>query len=144
MYIFNRGQVSIPAAFDFKTSRLIDLESKHQPYRGEDYAQGVLQSGSTTSAVQYDSVADVVVMRLCIKKGEGSSMSLGKTCVGLAIYDPETNEWSQTPVALAESAQDRGCWNTCYSPELNVHVFHIAGDSKTNGRVVLYRHKRAR
>ena len=47
----------------------------------------------------------------------------------------------QHAVPLPADLEISGAWNSFYSPELNVHVFHIAGDGRTNGRILLYRHK---
>ena len=35
------------------------------------------------------------------------------------------------------------CWNGFYSPELNAHFFHVAGDSADDGRIWAYRYKKA-
>lgn len=142
LYIFNRAQNSIPCAYDFKTNKMIDLEAKNQPYPGEDHAKGVRSLASTSSGVHYDSAADVVVMRLTVKQGTGDMRNIPSKRIGLAIYDPNTNAWAKEFVPLPEFIEG-GCWNSCYSPELNVHAYHIAGDSRANGKVVVYRHKRA-
>ena len=34
------------------------------------------------------------------------------------------------------------CWNGFYSPELNAHFFHIAGDSRDDGTIWVYRYKK--
>jgi hypothetical protein len=67
--------------------------------------------------------------------GSGTSLSL-------AIYDPVKHEWGREPVLFPTDLELGGAWNSFYSPELNVHVYHIAGDSRTNGQILLYRHKR--
>ena len=81
-------------------------------------------------------------MRLRIKKGTGDSRNINGTALGFAIYDPPRNEWSKEPVPLPADFELNGAWNSFYSPELNVHVYHVAGDSRTNGKILLYRHKR--
>ena len=145
LYLFNRGQASLPWAYDFKTNTLTDLEAKNQVYPATNTVeQGQIMIGSTSSGAHYDSVADVVVMRMRLKQGTGDPRNVRARTLGLAIYDPVNNEWSKDPVPLPEEAQRRGAWNSFYSPELNVHVFHIAGDSRTDGEIVLYRHKRSR
>lgn len=142
LYIFNRDQVSSPWAYDVKTNTLADLKAQNQFFPPTNsYAEGKIAIGSTASGAHYDSAADVVVMRLSIKQGEGDPRNLRAQRLGLAIYDPLSNAWSKEPVALPEEAKGRGAWNSFYSPELNVHVFHIARDSRTNGTIVLYRHK---
>jgi hypothetical protein len=143
LYLFNGNQVSIPWAYEFKTNTLTDLQAKNQFFPATNsFEQGKLVLSSTSSGAHYDSAADVVVMRMRIKRGTGDPRNIRAETLGLAIYDPVKNEWSEDPVPLPEAAQRRGAWNSFYSPELNVHVFHIAGDSRPNGRIVLYRHKR--
>jgi hypothetical protein len=97
---------------------------------------------STSSNVHYDTVADVVVMRARIKKGSGDPRNISGTSLGLAVYDAVKNEWAKDFVPLPAGLELSGAWNSFYSPELNVHIFHIAGDGRTNGRILLYRHKR--
>ncbi|MEQ8785225.1 MAG: hypothetical protein RIC55_02965 [Pirellulaceae bacterium] len=143
LYVFNRDQASIPWAYDFRTNTFSDLKAKNQFYPPTNsYEQGRLSIGSTSSGVHYDTAADVVVMRMTVRQGSGDPRNLRGATKGLAIYDPTTNAWSEQPVALPPDLDIRGAWNSFYSPELNVHVYHIAGDSRTNGRVLLYRHKR--
>jgi hypothetical protein len=147
LYIFNRDQLSIPWTYDCKTNMLMDLEAKNQPYPASNsYEQGKLMLGSTSSNVHYDSVADVVVMRVRIKKGTGDPRNINGTSLGLAIFDAVKNEWHREFVPLPADLDLGGAWNSFYAPELNVHVFHISGDSRSNGRVLLYRHavRRAR
>jgi hypothetical protein len=144
LYVFNRDQLSVPWGYDCKANTFTDLRAKNQPYPASNtYEQGRLMLGSTASNVHYDTVADVVVMRLRIKKGTGDPRNINGTSLGLAIYDPAKNEWGKEPVPFPPDVDVGGAWNSFYSPELNVHVYHIAGDSRTNGRILLYRHKRS-
>jgi hypothetical protein len=143
LYIFNRDALSVPWAYDCKSNTFTDLKAPHQFYPASNsYEQGKLMLGSTSSNAHYDSVADVVVLRVRIKKGSGDPRNIAGTPLGLAIYDPVKNEWAKDFVPLPADRDVRGAWNSFYSPELNVHVFHISGDGRTNGRVLLYRHKR--
>jgi hypothetical protein len=142
LYVFNRDQLSLPWAYDCQTNTFTDLKASNQFYPASNtYAQGKLMLGSTSSNVHYDTVADVVVMRVRIKQGTGDPRNLRGKSLGLAIYDPVKNEWGKDLVPLPTEAQGRGAWNSFYSPELNVHVYHLAGDSRTNGKVLLYRHQ---
>jgi hypothetical protein len=43
-------------------------------------------------------------------------------------------EWNLTPYGKAA--------NSFYSPELNVHFFHLASDSEDNGVMWVYRYKK--
>lgn len=142
LYIFNGNQTSVPWAYECKTNTLTDLKAGNQFYPASNsYEQGKLMLSSTSSNVHYDTVADVVVMRARIKKGSGDPRNISGTPLGLAIYDPVKNEWAKDFVPLPADFELNGAWNSFYSPELNVHVFHIAGDGRTNGRVLLYHHK---
>jgi hypothetical protein len=143
LYVFNRDQISQPWIYDCETNTFTDPNPEHQFYPATNtYEQGKASIGSTASGVPYDSVADVVVMRLTVKQGMGDPRNIPAKTLGLAVYDPADNEWNQEPVPLPDEAKVRGAWNSFYSPELNVHVYHIAGDSRTNGTVVVYRHRR--
>jgi hypothetical protein len=143
LYIFNTNQASVPWAYDCKTNTLTDLEARNQFYPATNsFEQGKLILSSTSSNVHYDGVADCVVMRARIKKGTGDPRNISTTSLGLAVYDPAKNEWAKEFVRFPADADVSGSWNSFYSPELNVHVFHIAGDGRTNGRILLYRHKR--
>jgi hypothetical protein len=145
LYVFNRDQVSLPWAYDCKTNTFADLKAENQPFPSTNsFEQGRIALGSTASGVHYDSAADAVVMRLAIKQGTGDPRNIRAKTLGLIVYDPEKNSWSEKPIPLPEGADVRGAWNSFYSPELNVHVYHIAGDSRTNGRILLYRHRRIR
>ncbi|MHC4916312.1 MAG: Kelch repeat-containing protein [Planctomycetota bacterium] len=141
LYIFNDIQEHIPGVYDFRTNTFSTLKAANQPYPPSGAREeGARILASTSSSAHYASVAGTVGMRLRIrKKGGGRGPS---TNLGLAIYDPEKNAWEKEIVPLPGAAQRKGAWNSCYSPELNVHVFHLAGDSQPNGTVVLYRHKR--
>lgn len=142
LYLFNRDQASVPWAYDCRTNTFVDLQARNQFYPSSNtYEQGKLMMGSTSSNVHYDTVADVVVLRARIKKGVGDPRNLNGTDLGLAIYDPAKNEWSQDQVRMPADTPT-GSWNSFCSPELNVHVFHIAGDGRTNGQILLYRHAR--
>jgi hypothetical protein len=79
---------------------------------------------------------------LRIKKGTGDPRNISVTSLRLAIHHPVKNEWDKEPVRLPADAELGGAWNSFYSPELNGHVYHVAGDSRTNGRILRYRHKR--
>lgn len=144
VYVINRQQLSIPWTYDPRSNTFADLKAKNQPYPPTNsYEVGQTAIGSTTSNAHYDTVADVVVMRLAVRQGSGEPVNIRPKTLGLLIYDPVENAWGEQPVPLPEDADIRGSWNSFYSPELNVHVFHIARDSRTNGRVYVYRHRRA-
>lgn len=64
---------------------------------------------------------------------------------GVFAYDPDENAWAEAPAGLPRAWPDT--WRTegssgFYDPTLNVHLFHVAGDSIANGRILAYRHRR--
>ena len=134
---------SIPAIFDIKTSTWSDPQAAHQPYPGRDYAKGVRSLSSTSSGVHYDTVNDVVVMRMVIGQGREPPNTVSK-CLGLAIYDPEKNAWEEIKPLSPDMNARRRSWNSFYSPELNVHVYNLSPDSRTDiGDIWVYRYRKA-
>ena len=85
--------------------------------------------------MQYDSVNDVVVL---IQHRDDAAR-------GVHVYHPEENRW-ETVCVNSEPLRKPGVpyaqWNGYYDPELNVHIQHVAGDSRQNGRIYAYRYKR--
>jgi hypothetical protein len=84
--------------------------------------------------MNYDSVSDVVVL---FNHNCGDEKPDGYR--GIFIYDPTANAWSETPLPK----DIRGHANSFYSPELNAHFIHVAGDSTDNGVMWVYRYKQA-
>ncbi|MHC4915866.1 MAG: hypothetical protein ACYTGB_10280 [Planctomycetota bacterium] len=143
LYMFNSGAEVVPGVYDFKTNTYSTPKTENQPYPPSNgYEKGQRVLSSTSSGAHYDPGADVVVMRLKIKQGTGDPRNIRGKTLGLAVYGPEKNAWEKEFVPLPEAAKRKAGWNSCYSPELNVHVYHLAGDSRANGTVVVYRHKR--
>ncbi|MHC4914185.1 MAG: hypothetical protein ACYTGB_01730 [Planctomycetota bacterium] len=113
-------------AYDVAKNELVDLKAKNSK----------LSIYATWGAVMtYDPPADkVILMRYKAYKGEP---------VGLFVYDPEANSWSD-PKALPEGFVRRSFEaNGFYDRNLNCHVYHMAGDSRTDGYVWVYRHRKA-
>jgi len=79
-------------------------------------------------AVTYDSAADAVLFHF--KGGEG-----------IRIYHPATNRWSRAAPPPDVQWKYRGI-NGFYDPVLNVHYYHLAGDSRDNGFLLVYRCRR--
>jgi hypothetical protein len=48
-----------------------------------------------------------------------------------------------TPAPEHRSELNRGCIHGSYSPEANAHFLFVAGDSRDNGAMWVYRYKRA-
>ncbi|MHC4914829.1 MAG: Kelch repeat-containing protein, partial [Planctomycetota bacterium] len=126
IYAFNRNKKD-PGRFgiyDVVTNTWIASKSKVQP----DVVAGSGYS-STRTAAHYDSVNDVVFLRL---RGRNAKNP------GVFIYDPEKDEWTPEPISPTS-----GGANSFYDPELNVHVFFDARDSRlTPGEINVYRYKR--
>ena len=64
---------------------------------------------------------------------------IGKHPRGIFIYDPEKNEWSPDPLPLP--AWRGQCKNAFYAPDLNIYIFHSAGDSADDGSIWAYRYR---
>jgi hypothetical protein len=63
---------------------------------------------------------------------------------GVFVLDPATNTWAERSLPLpARGPSLSRCWNGFYSPELNAHFFHVAGDSNDDGTVWAYRYRKA-
>ena len=62
---------------------------------------------------------------------------------GVFAYDPQANTWTTQPIPFPKGFLLSGNGrNSFYSPELNIHFFHVAGDSRDNGVIWAYRHKK--
>ena len=64
----------------------------------------------------------------------------GKT-PGIHVYNPETNSWAAPLPFPADGPKFQFAANTCYDPELNAYLCHVAGDSSDNGIVWAYRYQ---
>lgn len=61
---------------------------------------------------------------------------------GVFAYDPKTNRWqkdSDLPKSWPEKYATSGS-SGFYHPGLDLHFFHVAGDSQDNGRILVYRY----
>jgi hypothetical protein len=141
--VFNSGQDAIPWIYDIKANTWSNPQARNQPWPGRDYAKGVRTLSSTSSGVHYDSVNDKVVMRLVVAQGQGDPRNIVGKGMGLAVYDPATNAWEATKPFPSEMVTHK-CWNSFYSPELNVHVYNLSRDGRTDdGEVWVYRYRKA-
>ena len=59
---------------------------------------------------------------------------------GVYVYDPVANVWTENPLAMPKEIGQ--CPSGFYSPELNAHFVHVAGDSADNGIMWVYRYKK--
>jgi len=93
---------------------------------------------TNVSVMSYDAANDVVIVfRHDLRPGSSSPGH------GVNVYDPQANAWNDAPLPLAKGMPGRACWNGFYDPELNVHIFHLAGDGRGGGTIWAYRYKRA-
>ena len=112
--------------YDLKTNAWLDPQPKGAPCKGSNsYATNI-------AAMEYDAASDaVIVFRYGGEAGER----------GIFVYDPAVNAWSETAHGFPEKWGQ--CTNAFYDPVLNVHFFHVAGDSADNGVIWVYRHAAA-
>jgi hypothetical protein len=124
--------------YDVDTNAWLDLQPKGKP------CLGCNRYGPNQALMHYDSANDVVVLfyqRLPGAPPDGP-VNPGAKALGIYIYDPAANAWSETPLPLAKEIGQ--CPNGFYSPDMNAHFIHCAGDSADNGITSAYRYKAAR
>jgi len=124
LYVFNDKMVSVPFIYDVKANAWIDPKPKGQPLTAADRVLRSASAGAT-----YDSVNDVIVLQLRRRS---------KT-LGTFVYDCRANTWTEKPISTKVVGQ-----NGFYDPDLNVHFYFDAGDSRTTpGNFWVYRYRRA-
>jgi hypothetical protein len=124
--------------YDVDANAWIELAPKGKP------CMGCNRYGPNQALMHYDSANDVVVLfyhRLPVAKPDGD-FNPGAKALGVYVYDPVTNAWSKTPQPLAREIGQ--CPSGFYSPDLNAHFIHCAGDSADNGVMSVYRYKAAK
>ena len=92
--------------------------------------------------MNYDSANDVVVLifhRWQMNPPDGD-VHPGVESRGVYVYDPVANAWTENPLAMPKEIGQ--CPSGFYSPELNAHFVHVAGDSADNGIMWVYRYKK--
>jgi hypothetical protein len=113
-------------AYDVRADTWIDLNPAGQCCGGSN------SYNSNIATMTYDRANDVVVLNL--HKGEKG----GRT--GIWVYDPAANAWADGPRPFPPGMTWKQV-NAFYDPELNVHVYHSAGDSQLGGMIRVYRWK---
>jgi len=112
--------------YDLKTDAWIDPKPSGQPCRGSNsYATNI-------ATMTYDAANDVALLNR--HGGEARER-------GLYIYDPARNAWSGDLKPFPKDLRWQQV-NAFYAPELGVHVFHTAGDSRDDGTIWVYRYRR--
>jgi hypothetical protein len=61
---------------------------------------------------------------------------------GVYVYDPTANSWADPLPFPANGPKFKYAANTCYDRELNAYFCHVAGDSRDDGEMWVYRHKK--
>lgn len=87
---------------------------------------------SNNAVMTYDQANDVVV----VNKHRGTEPGQQ----GVWVYDPAANTWEPDRRPFPEGVRWKMV-NGFYDPEMNVHVYHSAGDSRDDGIVRVYRLK---
>jgi len=87
-------------------------------------------ASTNTAFYEYDARLDVVV----------AIHFKGKTA-GIFVYDPKTNSWADPLPFPADGPKFDFAANTFYDRELNAYFCHVAGDSRDNGVMWVYRYK---
>jgi hypothetical protein len=112
--------------YNLKTNSWIDPQPKGSAGGSTSYA-------TNYALLAYDSVNDVVVL---------IRHAAAKEHLGVFIYDPATNSWSDGPVSPVKATGR--CKSGFYDAALNAHFVFGAGDSNDNGTMWVYRYKRAK
>jgi len=119
LYVFNRNgkKPGIFMIYDIAGNAWIDPAPAVRP----DVVAGSGYS-CTRATAHYDSVSDVVVLRL---RGRNASKP------GIYVYDPGKNQWTPEPLTSGT-----GGAHSFYDPGLNAHFFFDAGDRKLDPGVI--------
>ena len=111
-------------AYDVKADTWIDLKPTGQCCGGSN-------SYNTNIAVMtYDEANDAIMLNLHKAEGGGTP--------GVWVYRPATNAWDDEPRPFPADVTWQQV-NGFYDPELNIHVYHSAGDSEPGGTVRVFR-----
>lgn len=80
---------------------------------------------------EYDARLDVVV-----------AIHFKGTTPGIYVYNPKTNAWADPLPFPVEGPKFQFAANTCFDRELNAYFCHVAGDSRDDGVIWVYRYQR--
>lgn len=116
--------------YDLKANRWLDLKPKGKPCKGSN-------SYATLNAfMAYDPATDKVLLVY-------HSYHYGKMeRVGIYLYDPEANAWTEEPIELPKALKEsKLVKNGFFDPELKAIFIHSAGDSVDDGVIWVGRFK---
>lgn len=108
----------------------VDNDTWIDPKPAGSCCGGLTKYSSNNAVMTYDQANDVVVVnKHSVNRADQA---------GLWVYDPTANAWEAKPRAFPAGLEWKEV-NGFYDPELNVHVYHSAGDSEPGGTVWVYR-----
>lgn len=117
--------------FDLKANRWVDPKPTGKPCRGSNgYA-------TLNAFMIYEPVADKVLLFRHSHHYEDTAQR-----VGIYVYDPTTNRWTEEPLPLPDGLRNRKVKNGFFDPELNMVFIHSSGDSQDEGVIWVYRFKK--
>ena len=119
--------------YDLNANTWVDPKPKGAPCRGSN-------SYPTKNALMvYDPANDVVLLVMHSASDDKAERR------GVYVYDPEANAWVDEPLPLPEKlGGNRNPKNGFYSPDHNAVFLHVAGDSRDDGVIWVYRYKGAK
>jgi hypothetical protein len=112
-----------PWVYDVRTNTSLMPRPAGRPAAGQ-------QGGGKDMTMTYDIANDVVVLNVYRDSPQKR---------GVYVYDPAANTWTSKSRPIPKEIVPRLNLNAFYDPELNVHVYHAAGDSEDNGVIWVYR-----
>ncbi|MHC4916134.1 MAG: hypothetical protein ACYTGB_11660, partial [Planctomycetota bacterium] len=112
--------------YDLNTDTFLDPKPKGKPGEGGN------AYGTQAAMMHYDAANDAVVL---FRHGKRSGHP------GVFVYDIAKNAWATAPTKLPEWPGNTR--SGFYHPEWNAHFIHSAHDGRTNGKMYVYRYKRA-
>ncbi|QVL32734.1 hypothetical protein KIH39_02095 [Telmatocola sphagniphila] len=95
---------------------------------------GKAPGASNTNAAfyEYDARLDIVV-----------AIHFRGATTGIFVYDPKSNSWADPiPFSANSPSKFQFAANTFYDMELNAYFCHVAGDSRDNGVMWVYRYQK--
>jgi len=126
---YQKAPDAFPMVYDIGSNTWLDVEPANQPPADRRRAH------STAALANYDVVNDVVVFFQLRGRDPKDR--------GVRVYGPAGSAWANELTAFPPDWNHRAACNAFYDPRLNAHFIHQAGDSRANGVIWVYRHRRA-